>query len=185
MSRMHRALRSFIASTRRLGRHPADGRIGPTRLTVRADWRLHLGAPTQPPVTAADVFHVTGFTAQQISDGAMSRMMNLWSGNLRHMEELRRRFGSLGSAAAAGVLARELVEIYGLPSSGAEGDVNLRERYGTDYQSVEFLNDAALRLCQELKIDLPPLIGRTTRAELPPHLELIVQFPTCRIAGRP
>jgi hypothetical protein len=116
-------------------------------------------------------------------------MMNLWSGNLRYMEELRRRFGSLGSAAAAGVLARELVEIYGLPSSGAEGDVHLRERYGNlygnDYQSVEFLNDAALRLCQELKIDLPPLIGRTTRAELPPHLELIVQFPTCRIAARP
>ncbi len=119
-------------------------------------------------------------------------MMNLWSGNLRHMEELRRRFGSLGSAAAAGVLARELVEIYGLPSSGAEGDINLRERYGNlyglygnDYQSVEFLNDAALWLCQELKIDLPPLIGRTTRAELPPHLELIVQFPTCRIAARP
>jgi|HubBroStandDraft_6_1064221.scaffolds.fasta_scaffold1847191_1 hypothetical protein len=32
---MRRALRSFIASTRRLGRHPASGRMGPTRLTVR------------------------------------------------------------------------------------------------------------------------------------------------------
>ncbi len=139
-----------------------------------------------PPVgTAADVFHVTGFTAQQVSDGAMSRMLDLWSGNLRRMEELRRRFGSLGSAAAAGLLAREVVEIYGLPPSGPDAEIVAREQYGGDYQSIEFLNDAALRLCQELQIDLPPLIGRTTRAQLPQHLELIVQFPTCRVLPRP
>jgi hypothetical protein len=111
----------------------------------------------------------------------MSRMMNLWNGNLRKMAELRRRFGTLGSAVAAGLLARELVEIYGLASfeRGSAVDVDAREQYGADYQSVEFLNDAALRLCREFNVSLPPVIGRTTRAELPPHLEVIVQFPTC------
>jgi hypothetical protein len=109
----------------------------------------------------------------------MSRMMNLWNGNLRKMAELRRRFGTLGSAVAAGLLARELVEIYGLASFERGASADTREHYGADYQSVEFLNDAALRLCMEFNVNLPPVIGRTTRADLPPHLEVIVQFPTC------
>jgi hypothetical protein len=139
-----------------------------------------MAPPTEPVSSPADVFHVIGFTAKHLSDGAMSRMMNLWNGNLRKMAELRRRFGTLGSAVAAGVLARELVEIYGLASFERGAGSDGREQYGADYQSVEFLNDAALRLCQEFQVNLPPVIGRTTRADLPPHLEVIVQFPTCR-----
>jgi hypothetical protein len=141
-----------------------------------------MAPPTEPLSGPADVFHIIGFTAQHVSDGAMSRMMNIWNGNLRKMAELRRRFGTLGSAVAAGLLARELVEIFGLASfeRGGAIDVGVRKQYGEDYQSVEFLNDAALRLCLEFNVSLPPVIGRTTRAELPSHLEVIVQFPTCR-----
>jgi len=111
----------------------------------------------------------------------MSRMMDLWSGNLRRMGELRRRFGSVAAAAAEGLLVRERVEIYGLSSAGAGNGAALRERYGADYHSIEFLNDAALRLCRECEIGLPPLLGQVTRAELPSDLELIVQFPTCSV----
>ena len=125
-----------------------------------------------------DVFHIIGFTRQDILKGAQIRMMQLSTLNLQAMEELWRRVGSLAMAVANGIVIREYVEVYFLSPFDVPGMVDMAERYGEDYQQVEFFNATALQLCRHYGIEIPPVIGQTTRAELQEPYGTSMRFPS-------
>lgn len=125
-----------------------------------------------------DVFHIIGFTRQDILNGVQMGTMDLSTQNLRAMGELWHRVGPLAIAVANGVVTREIVEVYFLSPFDVPGTVDMAERYGQDFQQVEFFNETALRLCRLYRIALPQIIGQTTRAELPEPYGISMRFPS-------
>ncbi len=110
-------------------------------------------------------FHIIGFTRDEILDGGLARLMSLSDRVLRRSLDLSQRLGPLVVAARNRLVVQELVEVYFLSPFDPEGMKAFREQYGR-YQLINFLNDTALRLCDEFQIALPPIIGQTTRAQL-------------------
>ena len=125
-----------------------------------------------------DVFSVVGYTRDVIVDGGLLRLMTLSDKVLRRMLELYQKFGPLVRTVSDGRVVRELIEIYLVSPLDSEGTEDLRDQYGGDYQVIHFFNDVALRLCGEHQILLPPVIGHTTRAQLPPELGIVMRFPS-------
>jgi hypothetical protein len=111
---------------------------------------------SHPKLNDDDVFHIVGFTNQDVLSG------------IHH--QLLRKFGI--SAPASG---SELLEIYFLDSVSAP-DPAAFELYG-DYLCVYFFNDTALLSAQGYGIELPPVIAKTTRAKLPVGVGISVRRP--------
>lgn len=109
-----------------------------------------------PELNDDDVFHVIGFTNQDVLSGT-------------HHQLLRR----LGIPAPAS--ESKLLEIYFLDSVSAP-DRDAFKLYG-DYLCVYFFNDTALLLAQGYGIELPPVIAKTTRAKLPFGVGISVRRP--------
>jgi hypothetical protein len=119
---------------------------------------------------AEDVFHVIGFTKQEIANGVQIRSLQLNSEAMKLSSVMHQRFGPLAHAAAQGIVVEKLIEVYSLDSFG---DSEAFEKlYGNKYMVVEFLNDTALTLSNQFKIKLPPVVGKFTKAEIPQPLEV-------------
>jgi hypothetical protein len=124
----------------------------------------------------ADVFHIIGYTAAQITEGLQLHLMNLSTRVLKSNEALWKQLGPLVPAMQAGKVKRHIVEIYSVTPFLFESAVPaaIAELQGLSgpYLTFEFFNDVAHNLCREYKIQLPAIIGKTTRAELPPLPQL-------------
>ena len=123
-----------------------------------------------------DVFHVVGYTHHNILSGGMFRLLTLADSLFLRMGALYSELGPLDAAFRAGRVAREDVEVFfytPLDFGGAE-------QFGGDYQVVEFFNDEAYRLCGECNIEMPPVIRRITRAQLPAQLGITLRHRSYR-----
>lgn len=99
--------------------------------------------------------------------------MNLNTRILQSLARLAREVGPLIPALAKGKVTLESVEIYSLSPFDFGGQTPPSDQLGP-YMSLEYFNDAAYRLCKEFQISVPPVIGKTTRAELPPRLSVML-----------
>jgi hypothetical protein len=118
-----------------------------------------------------DVFYVIGFTEQDIVKGALSRTMQLSTEILKMMAALHQQYGPLAQAANRGSMVKKLVEIYCLDAFiGSGEDDTFAQRFGRKYQLVDFYNETAFSLSNQCHIQLPAVIGKLTRAELPKHV---------------
>jgi hypothetical protein len=106
----------------------------------------------EPELKGEDVFHVIGFTSRDILGGAHLRFM--------------KRLDAPADPAPRGLVVRKLIEVYFLDAPVSSDDV-FEQRYGDKYDTVNFYNEAAFTLSNEYRIQLPPVIGKITRAELP------------------
>jgi hypothetical protein len=107
-----------------------------------------------------DEFHAIGFTSQDILAGTRAHLMQ------RLMDE-----------PTSGVAVSKLIEIYYVEASGEADGKDFQQRYGTKYVAVYFYNQIALTLFKQYGIELPPVIGKTSRAELPKGLGTSVRIP--------
>jgi hypothetical protein len=98
----------------------------------------------QPKLKGENVFHVIGFSNQDILNGT-------------HLHLMQR---------AVAQAERKLIEVY-FVDPFVLPDNTFREQYGDKYKTVYFYNDAALHFSSQYHVELPPVIGDTTRAELP------------------
>ncbi|HVB33591.1 MAG TPA: hypothetical protein VNJ52_04335 [Patescibacteria group bacterium] len=131
----------------------------------------------EPEFKNADVFSVIGFTREDILNGAQYRTMRLSEDNLKTMMLLRQRFGPLASAAERGLVIKGMVEVYFLDPFAFYDDNTFERRFGSNFQVVEFYNEAAFQLSQNYHIDLPPVIEKVTRMQLPERLGISMRFP--------
>jgi hypothetical protein len=111
---------------------------------------------TQPKLNDDDVFHIIGFTNQDVLSGT----------HLRVVQRLGMPVRPSGTT---------LSEVYFLDSVSAP-DPDAFVLYG-DYLAVYFFNDAALLLAREAGIKLPPVMAKTTRAKLPTGVGTSVRMP--------
>jgi hypothetical protein len=116
-----------------------------------------------------DVFHVIGYTREDITGGGMFRLLTLADVLFRRMGELHDQVGPLDAAFRAGKVVREDVEVFFYTPLDFGG-----EQFGRDYQMVEFFNDEAYRLCHEYHIGVPPVIRQITREQLPARMGIML-----------
>jgi hypothetical protein len=127
----------------------------------------------EPELKGEDVFHVIGFTGQDILDGALFRSLQLSTDNFKMMAALHQQFGALGQAAERGLVVKKLIEVYFVDSFVDDG--TFQQRYSKKYQMVDFYNDTAFTLSNQYRIQLPPVIGKLTRVELPKRFGISMQ----------
>ena len=120
----------------------------------------------------SDVFHIVGYTTQAIAGGSLIQLMGLSTLVLKSNEALSKQLGALVPATQAGKAKRQTFEIYSITpflfGGAVPAAIEKIEKLGGPYMTVEFFNDVAYELCGEYKIQLPTVIGKTTRVELPP-----------------
>lgn len=114
-----------------------------------------------------DIFYVIGFTRADIASGALRNLLSLSLKSLEQMTRLHQRVGPLAIAAARGLVVKEPIEVYFESPLDAEPSRNFRKEYGENYETVQFLNETAMRLCNEFGISLPNVIRIVRRSELP------------------
>ena len=114
-----------------------------------------------------DIFYIIGFTNADIASGALRNLLSLSLKSLEQMTRLHQRVGPLAIAAARGLVVKETIEVYFESPLDAEPSRNFRNEYGENYQTVQFLNETAMRLCIEFGINLPNMIRIVRRNELP------------------
>jgi hypothetical protein len=129
-----------------------------------------------------DVFHVIGFTRENVARGMQLRTMRLSEENLKAGMLLHQRLGNLSAAAQRGLVVKKLVEVYFLDPFSFFEDDTFEKRFGDKYQVVEFYNEDAFTLCEHYHIELPPVIDRLMRADLPKPLGTSMQFPCFLLA---
>jgi hypothetical protein len=114
-----------------------------------------------------DVFYVVGFTREDILAGALRSLTSLSFKALEETGRLHQRLGRLAIAAERGVVVKNTIEIYFESLFDAKQGRNPRNEYGDEYQTVQFLNVTAMRLCAEFGIGLPGVIRTIRRNQLP------------------
>lgn len=122
-----------------------------------------------------DNFYVIGFTRGDIAAGALRNLLSLSLKSLEQMTKLHKRVGPLAIAAARGLVVKEPIEVYFESLLDAEPGRNFLKEYGENYETVQFLNETAMRLCIEFGINLPNIIRIVRRDELPPHYGTMVR----------
>src|ERR1700674_5636674 len=102
-----------------------------------------------------DVFHAVGYTTRDISDNTHFRLHGISDRVRMENENLWRQLGPLVRAMQSGQVKREFVEVlsvdpflgnYEMPYTGQNQEMFL---------SIEYLSDAAFRLCREYGIRHP------------------------------
>jgi hypothetical protein len=124
----------------------------------------------EPELKGEDVFYVIGFTGQDIVNGMQLRSMRLHDENMKMMRALRQRLGPLAHASECGLVVKKLIEVYFLDPFSFYDDDTFERLYGNEYQVVDFYNETAFTLSNQYHIQLPPVIRKLTRAELPKRL---------------
>ncbi len=120
----------------------------------------------EPQPSAGDTFHIIGFTREDILNGALMRSLQLSTENLKMMGALAQRLGPLSQAVERGLVVKRMIEVYFLDPFVAHDTEDFEQKYGK-YQVVDYYNETALKLSGQFGIQLPPVIGKITRAELP------------------
>jgi hypothetical protein len=114
-----------------------------------------------------DVFHAVGYTIRDISDNTHFRLHGISDRVRMENENLWRQLGPLVRAMQSGKVKREFVEVlsvdpflgnYEMPYTGPNKEMFL---------SIEYLSDAAFRLCREYGIRHPAVIENVKRADIP------------------
>jgi hypothetical protein len=132
----------------------------------------------EPGIRTEDVFYAIGFTRQDILNGAQIRSMQLSSENLKMLDVLHTQFGALAHAAERGLLVKKMIEVYFLNPFAFGDDDTFEQRFGVNFQVVEFFNETAYTLSNQYNIQLPPVIGKLTRTELPKQLGISMRAPS-------
>jgi len=114
-----------------------------------------------------DISYVIGFTRGDVAVGAFRNLISLSLKSLEQMTKLHQRVGPLAIAAARGLVVKERIEVYFESPLDAEPSRNFLNEYGENYQTVQFMNETAMRLCIEFGINLPNMIRIVRRNELP------------------
>jgi hypothetical protein len=118
-----------------------------------------------------DPFYAIGFTQEDILNGVNIRTLNLSGENFKAMASLHTQFGPLANAAQRGLVVEKLIEVYFFERfSLLDEDDTFEQQFGNKYQVVEYYSETALTLSRRFGIQLPPVIGKITRAELPESL---------------
>ncbi len=115
----------------------------------------------QPELKGEDVFHVIGFTNQDILAGAQMNLMQY-----------------LVDPRPPHSVVKELAEVYFLDRFVALDDDAFEQRYGNKYLTIYFYNETALALSHHYSILLPPVIEKITRANLPRGFGTSIRYPT-------
>jgi hypothetical protein len=133
----------------------------------------------EPEMKPGDIFYVIGFTNDEVANGVQMRTMNLGDQNMKAMIALHGQLGPLAVAAQRGVVVKKIVEVYFLDQfSFFDEDDVFEKQFGDKYIMVEYFNEPALALSKRFGIQLPPVIGKITRAELPKPLGISMRFPS-------
>jgi hypothetical protein len=72
-----------------------------------------------------DVFHIIGFTHNNILDGSQTKLTGLGHAVLKRNEELWKQVGALVAAEQAGKVTRHIFEVYSITPFlfGSSGDI--------------------------------------------------------------
>ena len=116
---------------------------------------------SMPELKGEDIFYVIGFTNQDVLTGA-------------HMHLMQR----LIAPVAPRLVVKKLVEVYFVDPFVASDDDDFEQRYGNKYQTVYFYNETALALSNHFGIQVPLVIGKITRAELPHGFGTSIRHPS-------
>jgi hypothetical protein len=116
-----------------------------------------------PELKDNDVFHVIGFTRQDVLAGRHMSLMNLMTGS---------RPSSEG----------KIVEVYFLDAVTAPAP-DAFVLYG-DYLGVYFYSDTALALSEDYGLALPPVIATLTRVKLPVGIGTSIRMPFPAARGK-
>ena len=133
------------------------------RILLKSEERMYPGYQPKPD----DVFHAVGYTTRDISDNTHFHLHGISDRVRMENENLWRQLGPLVRAMQSGKVKREFVEVlsvdpflgnYEMPYTGPNKEMFL---------SIEYLSDAALRLCSEYGIRHPAVIEQVKRADIP------------------
>src|SRR5712664_429547 len=125
--------------------------------------RMYPGYQPKPD----DVFYAVGYTTRDISDNTHFHLHRISDRVRMENENLWRQLGPLVHAMQSGKVKREFVEVlsvdpflgnYEMPYTGPHKEIFL---------SIEYLSDAAFRLCREYGIRHPAVIEKVKRADIP------------------
>jgi hypothetical protein len=114
-----------------------------------------------------DVFHAVGYTNRDIIEGAQFRLLDVSRRAMMENHELWKELGPLASAMQSGTVKREFIEVLSVTPFLGESDMPYKAPNNEMYLSIEYLSDAALRLCREYGIEHPPVIEKVRRADIP------------------
>ena len=114
-----------------------------------------------------DVFHAVGYTSRDISETALFDLLGLSGRVMMENNKLWQQLGPLVPAMQSGKVKREFVEVlsvapflgdHAMPYTGPNNEMFL---------TIEYLSNAALRLCREYGIQHPLVIETVKRADIP------------------
>ena len=114
-----------------------------------------------------DVFHAVGYTNQDILAGAQMRLLNLSSRVMTENGKLLQQFGPLVPAIQSAKAKREFIEVLSVDPFTGDGEMPYAGPNNGAFMVIEYLSDGALRLCREFGIQLPPVIEKLKRADIP------------------
>ena len=114
-----------------------------------------------------DVFHAVGYTIRDISDDAQFRLLGLSGRVMMENDKLWRQLGPLVPAMESGKVKREFVEVLSVSPFLGDHEMPYTGPNNEMFLSIEYLSDAAFRLCREYGIQHPPVIEKVTRADIP------------------
>jgi hypothetical protein len=113
-----------------------------------------------------DVFHAVGYTNQDVLEGAQLRLPGLSSRVMEENGKLWRQLGPLVPAVESGKVKREFVEVLSVHTFQG-GEMPYSAPRGQSFMIIEYLSDAAFRLCHEYGIQHPPVVAKVTRGDVP------------------
>jgi len=114
-----------------------------------------------------DVFHAVGYTTRDISENAHFRLLGLSGRVMMENDKLWRQLGPLVPAMQSGKVKREFVEVLSVDPFLGDQEMPYTGANNEMFLSIEYLSDAALRLCCEYGIQHPPVIEKLKRADIP------------------
>lgn len=114
-----------------------------------------------------DVFHAVGYTNRDILEGGQFRLLDLSRRVMIENQKLWKQLGPLASAMQSGTVKREFIEVLSITPFLGEFEMPYTAPNNEMYLSVEYLSDAALRLCREYGIEHPPVLAKVKRADVP------------------
>ena len=129
----------------------------------------------KPELKPDDVFHIIGFTHEDILSGAQIRAMEIQSENLKMMVALHGTLGPLAVAAERGLVILKPLEVYFLDPFVSLGDDSFEKQYGRKFQVVDYYGETALELSKRFNLKLPAAIGQLSREQLPKRFGISIK----------
>jgi len=114
-----------------------------------------------------DVFHAVGYTNQDVLEGAQLRLLGLSIRVMTDNNNLSQQLGPLMFAMESGEVKREFVEVLSVDPFQGDGEMPYSPPRGQSFMVIEYLSDAAFRLCREYGIPHPAVIATVTRGDIP------------------